>query len=103
MVEARTKVVALLVLFLERGMRPRRVDFTSRVSLAVLAKLVEWLVLPSKEIPAREFVGALPGKGLGRFSKKGLAVGVYPALSFWPRSSMTPKRHRRTRPSHRGL
>ncbi|OGA51960.1 MAG: hypothetical protein A3G24_14540, partial [Betaproteobacteria bacterium RIFCSPLOWO2_12_FULL_62_13] len=31
-----------LALFLERGVRPRRVDSTSRVSLAVLAKLFEW-------------------------------------------------------------
>jgi putative transposase len=31
-----------LALFLERGVRPRRVDSASRVSLAVLAKLFEW-------------------------------------------------------------
>lgn len=31
-----------LALFLERGVRPRRVDAASRVSLAVLARLFEW-------------------------------------------------------------
>jgi hypothetical protein len=31
-----------LALFLERGIRPRRVDAATRVSLAVLAKLFGW-------------------------------------------------------------
>jgi hypothetical protein len=31
-----------LALFIERGVRPRRVDAATRVSLIVLAKLFEW-------------------------------------------------------------
>src|SRR5262245_30605357 len=31
-----------LALFLERGVRPRRVDAATRVSLAVLARLFDW-------------------------------------------------------------
>jgi hypothetical protein len=58
-------------------MCPRRVDFTSRVSVAMLARLVDWIVLPSKEMPANSQMGflflALPGKGLGRLSKKGVS------------------------------
>jgi len=31
-----------LALFIERGLRPRRVDAATRISLVVLAKLFEW-------------------------------------------------------------
>ena len=51
-----------LALFIERGVRPRRVDAATRVSLVLLARLFEWR-------------GRLDGRAAGDFAGIALAGG----------------------------
>jgi hypothetical protein len=90
-------------------MRPRRWISPAELAWPCERSWLSGAVLPSKDIPARRIRRwdfcflPCPARDWAVSQKKGWRHGVYPTLSFWPRSTMAPKRHRRTRPSHRGL
>ena len=52
-----------LALYVERGVKPRRIDAATRVSLALLSRLFEWRSALVVVRPGRWFAGTEPGSG----------------------------------------